>query len=87
MNKRKHPSDKYLCRPNGINGSAFLYAGDNYSTLAPNGDRHVGFVVSIYGGFAPNPWQELHRGFHTKKELAKFCHENGFAIYWRASNV
>jgi len=69
---------RYRCKRSDCQGTAFLSTCWNY----PDKGTHVGFVVSIYGGFAPDPWQVLANGFTSKKTLAQFCQENGFAIYW-----
>ena len=60
-------------------GTAVLLCGSwrGIGTAKP-----VGYVVSIYGGFAPNPNATLKNGFSSKAKLAEYCLANGFAIYW-----
>ena len=72
---------RYRCKRSHTQGVAFIGACWDYKN-DPEKGTHVGFVVSTYGGFAPNPWQGLSNGFSSKKSLVKFCQENGFAIYW-----
>lgn len=81
--KKNHPSDRYLCTRSHCPGVAELYLGDTWTDKKLGGPFHAGFVVSTYGGFAPDPWGSLANGFISKKCLARFCQDNGFAIYWR----